>query len=361
MEIGPSHSESSPHEHDSVEMPRPTPAPLVLSVGMVLLAAGAVTSIVFMFVGAGLCLIALGMWIEHLLPGRGHIHEPLVASAQRPTPIVGLPGNVELLGLGKPGYRMRMPEQVHPISAGVKGGVVGGIVMPVPALLYGQLSGHGIWYPVNLLAGMALPGMDPAKLDQFDLTSVVLAVVIHVVMSVVLGMIYGVLMPTLPDIPKPLAWGALLAPMLWTGASYALMIVVNPVLQQHVDWPWFIASQFVFGVILASVMMWADGRNPVKAGVSGAICGGLLMPLPAMLWGYFSGHGIWYPVNLLAGMVTHGMDQMPIEELSTFHANWLLAAIGIHAVFTLGFGIAFGLLLPRLGTIPGPLAWGAML
>ena len=53
---------------------------------------------------------------------------------------------------------------------------------------------------------------------------------IHVMMSVTLGLMYGVLLPTLPDIPKPLAWGGLLMPLFWTAASYSLMGVVNPVL-----------------------------------------------------------------------------------------------------------------------------------
>ena len=29
------------------------------------------------------------------------------------------------------------------------------------------------------------------------------------------------------------------------------------------------------------------------------------MPIPAMLWSVAAGHGIWYPVNLLAAMVLH--------------------------------------------------------
>ena len=109
--------------------------------------------------------------------------------------------------------------------------------MPLPALWrMAALSGHGIWYPVNLLAGMVLPGMDQmstTELEQFHVGLVMISVVIHAVMSVVLGMIYGVLMPTLPEIPKLVAWGGLLAPMLWTGVSYVLMGAVNPVLKQE--------------------------------------------------------------------------------------------------------------------------------
>ena len=69
-----------------------------------------------------------------------------------------------------PGYRLRLPMEVHPISAGVRGGLIGGMVMPIPALAYGVLSGHGIWYPVNLLAGMVVPGigrLTSIELEQF--------------------------------------------------------------------------------------------------------------------------------------------------------------------------------------------------
>ena len=303
----------------------PAAAPLVLSFGLMLLAAGAVSSMAFMLVGCGLCLVGLGLWIQNLLPGRGHIHEPLIAHALRPaqSPVRQEPWNT--FESGAPGYRMRLPEQVHPISAGVKGGIVGGFVMPLPALAYGALSGHGIWYPVNLLVGMVLPGMDEMttqQLEQFQLwASGRVAVVIHAVMAIVLGMIYGVLMPTLPDIPKPLAWGALLAPMMWTGVSFLLMGAVNPVLRQRVEWPWFIASQFIFGVILALVVMRPMASIRCGPDFSRADLGGLLMPLPAILWGHFSGYGIWYPVDLLAGMVTRDMgavarrrvDEVPLQ------------------------------------------------
>jgi hypothetical protein len=358
------HSQTPPADNETIGMPSPTAAPLVASVGLILLAAGAVTNVALLAIGAALLLIGLGMWIEHLLPGRGHLHEPLAVPSMRPALVIGAPGKVATLRAGLPGYRLRLPEKVHPISAGIKGGIVGGIVMPLPALAYGMLSGHGIWYPVNLLAGTVLPGlnqMNIPELEQFHFGFVAFAMVIHVVMCVVLGMIYGVLMPTLPDIPQPLVWGALLAPMLWTGVSFALLAAVNPVLYQGIEWPWFIASQFIFGVVLAAVVMRAHGLHPLSAGVRGALCGGLVMPLPAMLWGQLSGHGIWYPVNLLAGLVMPGLDQLPLAELTKFHAGWLLAATGIHAAISLTFGVAFGLLLPRLPPIPGPIAWGVLL
>src|SRR4051794_38495226 len=209
-------SSDAPHGHDSVEMPQPTVAPLVLALGLTLLASGLALGTVFLLVGGVILVVGLGMWISHLLPGQGHGHEPFVELALRPKPITGHVGGVQRLVEGMPGYRLRMPEEVHPISAGVKGGIVGGLVLPIPALLYGLLSGHGIWYPANLLAGMLVPGIEHksvADLEQFNLTLVVVAALIHVVVSVVLGLIYGVLLPMLPDIPQALVWGALLAPL----------------------------------------------------------------------------------------------------------------------------------------------------
>ena len=66
-------------------------------------------------------------------------------------------------------------------------------------------------------------------------------------------------------IPAPLAWGGLLMPLLWTAASYGLMGVVNPLLQERVDWPWFIVSQFVFGVAAAIVVRpLGEGLHPAR-------------------------------------------------------------------------------------------------
>ena len=44
-------------------------------------------------------------------------------------------------------------------------------------------------------------------------------------------------------------------PLLWTAVSFGLMGVVNPALQERVDWPWFIVSQFVFGITAAMVVV----------------------------------------------------------------------------------------------------------
>jgi hypothetical protein len=356
-------TESQSPDRATTLMPRPTAAPLVLALGMAILAAGVPLGMVFFVVGAVVVGAGLSIWVAQLLPGRGHVHESLAEPARRPRPITGTLGGVERLQQGMPGYRLRLPQDVHPISAGIKGGIVGSVVMPAPALLWCLLSGHGLWYPINLLAGMVLPGvgnMDVPELEQFHPSLLLVAIVIHITLSVVLGLIYGVLLPTLPSVPQPIAWGGLLAPLIWTGTSYALMGAVNPVLARGVNWPWFIASQFVFGTVAAVVIMRSERLRPSLAGLWGGIVGGLLMAIPALLWSLLNGHGLWYPVNLLAGMVLPDVGQRPPEQLEQFHGNWLVAALAIHALLSASFGVVLALVQAKLPTIPGPVAWGGL-
>ncbi|MBI1916635.1 MAG: hypothetical protein HYS12_18160 [Planctomycetes bacterium] len=351
----------SPHGHDghgAVEMPRPTIAPLVVSLGMALLATGVAFGLSFLIAGIVLLACGLALWSGQLLPGRGHIHEPIVEPEQRPKVVTAAPGTVEHLQEGKVGYRFRLPLEVHPVSAGVKGGIVGGLLMIVPALAWGVFSGHGIWYPVNLLSGMVLPGigkMEVAELEQFNFGMLIAGVLIHVTTSVIMGLMYGVLLPTLPDIPQSMAWAALLAPILWTAASYFLLSLAQLELPKGA-WPWFILSQFVYGLVMAVAVVGQTGHHrPVVSGILGGLLGGALMTLPAILWGLTHGT-VWYPVNLLAAMVVPGAS-----ELTQFHADWFAIACLMHAILSAGFGVAYALLAPKLRPIPAPLAWGGLL
>jgi hypothetical protein len=348
----------------TVEMPQSTIGPFVLAVGLVLLAMGAATSIAFLPLGAVVFIVGLGLWIASLLPGRGHAREPLVEPELRPEPVQPAAEEVERLQTGMPGYRLRLPVKYHPVSAGVKGGLIGGLVMPVPALIYGWLSGHGIWWPINLLSGMIVPGvgtMSTEELEQFHPMLLVWGIVIHVVISLVLGLSYGVLMPTLPKIRKPIAWGALLMPLLWTAVSYVALGQMNPEVRAGIEWPWFVVSQLVFGIVAAVVFSALEIHGSIRAGLIGGVIGGLLMPIPAVLWSLWAGHGIWYPANLLAALATHFEAPPTTAELELFHSNWLITAIVIHLVLSLSFGLAFALVLPRVPTIPGPFAWGGLL
>ncbi|HEV3259908.1 MAG TPA: hypothetical protein VG013_23775 [Gemmataceae bacterium] len=330
---------------------------------MAILAAGVALGTGFLVVGALVLVVGLTIWVAQLLPGRGHVHESLAEPAHRPAPVTGAAGGVQRMQPGMPGYRLRLPQTVHPISAGIWGGLVGCLVMPIPAVLWSVLSGHGFWYPINLLAGMVLPGvgnMDVAELKQVHATLLVVAVVIHVTLSVVLGLIYGVLLPMLPSVPRPIEWGGLLMPIVWTGASYLAMNVVNPALTGKVSWPWFILSQFIFGITMPAVVLGAKRLHAVLAGAVGGLLGGAAMALPAVLWAAASGHGFWYPINLLAGMVQPGVGNVEAVELGSFHTQWFVTASVMHALLSICFGILFALLIPRLPPMPAPIAWGRL-
>jgi hypothetical protein len=270
--------DSSPDRHEaaagaSLEMPRSTAWPIVLALGISLLGAGLVTSVALLAVGGVLFVVGLGGWMEQLLSGRGERYEPLVESARRPRPVAERPGSVDQLRPGLAGYRFRLPEQVHPISAGVRGGILGGLVMPLPALAYGFLSGHGLWFPVNLLTGMVIPGISgatQAQLEQFSWTALLLAIVIHATISVAFGLFFGVVSPTLPPLPGgPVIAGGVLMPILWTGLCYGFMGIVNPLLNEFVSWPWFIASQVVYGLVMSFVVIYSE-KVPVPPAGSGA-------------------------------------------------------------------------------------------
>lgn len=258
----------------TIESPKPTVWPLVVALGLVLAGAGAALgTVAFLALGGVMFVVALWSWLAELLPGRGTEAEPVAGPS--PAPVAARPGTVEQLGPGMAGYRMRLPEKVYPISAGLKGGLAGGLAMPVPALLWGVLSGHGLWFPVNLLAGLALPGIDElsvAELEQFRPTLFAVGVVIHAAISAVVGLVYGVLLPTIPRSPRwQLLVGGVVIPLIWTGASYGLMGVANPVLRRYVDWAWFAASQFVFGLVAAAVVVRSEKVVVPPAGTGGAV------------------------------------------------------------------------------------------
>ncbi len=259
-----------PAVFEGLETPRPTAWPIVLALGITLLGAGLATSLALVVVGVVLCVFGLGGWIVQLLPGRGHWHEPLVEPASRRGPVAEKPGTVDQLRPGMVGHRFRLPEKVHPISAGVKGGVVGGLVMPIPALAYGLFSGHGIWFPINLLAGIVVPGISGAtevELEQFRLGALLVAILIHAAFSLTFGLLFGVVSPTLPPMPGgPVIAGGVLMPLLWTGLCHGFLGIVNPVLQEFVRWPWFIASQVVYGLVMSIVVIRTEKVGVAPAG-----------------------------------------------------------------------------------------------
>ncbi|HQR05556.1 MAG TPA: hypothetical protein PLN21_01980 [Gemmatales bacterium] len=346
----------------SIEMPRPTAAPLVLALGVALLAGGLPFGLGFFIIGGMVIIAGLYLWIAQLLPGRGHVQEEIEEPVEKLAEVQA-EAAVTHLHEGMPGYRLLLPTSYHPISSGVKGGIAGGIVMPITAMIWGVMTGHGIWYPVNLVAGMILPGIDKMSdetLQQFNFPLFMVAGSIHIVMSLIIGLIFGVLLPTLPTVSRAIAWGGLLAPLLWSGVSYALVKTMNPVMEQQVSWPWFIAAQFVFGAVITGLIRRSGRYSPLFAGFCGGLAGSIVMPIHAFIDAIGNDHTIWYPINMLAGMVLRELGDHNVQDLELFNARWFGVALAIHLTLSLGFAILYSVLLPRLPHIPGPLAWGGL-
>lgn len=246
-------SAASGRHGESVEMPVPTGMPLVVSFGLTFLAAGCVTNWALSVLGAVCFLYGIAGWIAQLLPGRGEYELEFVPAGLRPRRVAPADVSIE----SRPPQfirRMQVPERVHPYSAGLWGGLAGGAAMGAVALAYGVVKGRGIWYPVNLLAAMLMPSFAEAtnaELEQYNGQALALGLMIHVVASAVAGLFYGILLPTLPRWPA--LWGGVVAPLLWTGAVHGFMGVLNPVMNARVDWPWFVASQVVFGLVAGFV------------------------------------------------------------------------------------------------------------
>src|SRR4029077_8238168 len=152
--------------------------------------------------------------------------------------------------------RAWLPLKTYPVSAGIKGGLAGGIAMAVLACTYGLLKAGSIWYPINLLAASVYAEslkLGPTQLNSFHGDSFAIAFVLHGIGSIFVGLLYGAMLPMFAR--RPIVLGGLIAPVLWSGLLYSTMQLLNPLLASHINWFWFIASQIAFGVVAGVVVM----------------------------------------------------------------------------------------------------------
>jgi len=128
--------------------------------------------------------------------------------------------------------------------------------MAALACLYGLLKAGSIWYPINLLAAVVYAPSEVPSLSQFNSFHAglfFLALALHLFTSVLVGLLYGAMLPMFAR--HPIFLGGVIAPVLWSGLLYSIMGLLNPVLERHIDWTWFMASQVGFGVVAGIVVM----------------------------------------------------------------------------------------------------------
>ncbi|HEX4074823.1 MAG TPA: hypothetical protein VHX49_05450 [Candidatus Acidoferrales bacterium] len=239
---------------ESVQLPSPTLFPLLLALGIALAAAGLVTNDIVGAIGGVLALAGCVGWFLQVLPRERHENVPV---ASKPVTIAVSPRKVaRIAATAEAGpHRARLPLEIYPISAGIKGGLAGAAAMALLAVLYGVASHHSIWYPINLLGAVvyAQTQVSTSEMEAFHLVLLLVATILHLTTSILVGLLYGALLPMLPR--RPVILGGLFAPLVWTGLLYNILDIVDPALNQRIDWGWFLASQIAFGVVAGLVVV----------------------------------------------------------------------------------------------------------
>jgi hypothetical protein len=235
-----------------VELPAPTPWPVVLAFGAALLFAGLLTAAGVSIVGAVLVVAGSVGWFRDVLPRERH---EMVPAAEKVAPILTAHAEVKHLTIAPEVSRLRIPVEIYPVSAGIKGGLAGSVAMAVLASVYGLLHGS-IWYPINLLAAVVHANPLELKMDYllaFHASLFLVASFLHIVTSVLVGLLYGVMLPMFPR--RPIILGGLIAPFMWSGLLYATLGIINPLMAQKIDWTWFVLSQIGFGVVAGLIVV----------------------------------------------------------------------------------------------------------
>jgi hypothetical protein len=236
-----------------IEVPASTAWPIVLAFGFTLLFAGLLTSASVSVLGVVLAIAGCVGWFREVFP---HEHEEVVPIVPEEVSITTERRVVERLPVAPEQVRAWLPIETYPISAGVKGGLAGSIAMAALACLYGVLKAGSIWYPINLLAAVVYAPSEVPSLSQFNSFHAglfFLALALHLFTSVIVGLLYGAMLPMFAR--HPIFLGGVIAPVLWSGLLYSIMGLLNPVLERHIDWVWFMASQVAFGVVAGIVVM----------------------------------------------------------------------------------------------------------
>lgn len=256
----------------SVLMPAPTAWPFAMAMGTALVFTGLLTDVSVSVLGAILSISGAIGWFRQVLPHEKHeaitVEAPVLTTAHPRREVMQLPAAKEV-------HRAWLPLKTYPVTAGVKGGLAGGVAMAIFAVIYGLVAQGSVWYPINLLAGsLYAPSSTPTieQMRHFNLGWLLFATAMHVTMCLLVGLLYGAMLPMLPR--RPLVLGGIVGPLLWTGLLYHIIGYVNPLLDDRINWLWFAISQVAFGIVAGLVVerhhrVWTAENMPLalRAGI----------------------------------------------------------------------------------------------
>jgi hypothetical protein len=232
-------------------MPASTAWPILLAFGITLCFASLVTNV---GVGiAGFLLVCCGVtgWARQVLPEEHHEMIPVKARELKPSSVRTQVAHIQVSEV----HRAFLPVESYAVTSGLRGGIAGGIIMIFPALLYGYLTQHSIWYAVNLLGGAGVAhwtNATTADIAAFHWNGLITATIIHVAVCTLIGLLYGAMLPMWPR--RPILLGGIVAPLLWTGLLHSILGFVNPAFNARIAWGWFALSEIVFGIVAGFVV-----------------------------------------------------------------------------------------------------------
>src|SRR5258708_28545570 len=130
------------NHHEGVELPTPTPWPMVAAVGIMLIAAGFVTSIVIGLAGLLTALVGAIGWFREVFPVPQHEVYPYVEPARREAPIKVWPRRISHLALAVGGHRAYYPVPGHGYSSGIFAALAGVAAIAELSRTYSRNSVH---------------------------------------------------------------------------------------------------------------------------------------------------------------------------------------------------------------------------
>lgn len=270
------HDHAAPGSH-TVELPRPTAWPLVLALGLSLIFFSMVTSVIFFYVGAAMSVAGIIGWSLQLFPEEAHEAIPVTDEEVEITTARKVVEREQRPVSAAP--RTILPVETFRITTGVRGGIAGGIAMIAPATLFSLLKYHSLWYALNLLAAggfVSWAGASDAFLSQFHIEGLLAGLAIHGCVSVLVGLLYGAMLPMFPR--YPIITAGFMVPFIFTAILRSAIGIVSPILNERIDWFWFVMSQIAFGLVCGYVVnLQTRVRTPqfralpfaVRAGIHG--------------------------------------------------------------------------------------------
>jgi hypothetical protein len=247
-------------ETNVIALPAPTAWPMVMALGIALILAGMVTNIVIGLLGLLLTVAGGVGWFFQVLPHEAHEYVPVTTEEVFATSNRTLNERSHAVET----HREILPIETFNITTGIKGGIAGGIAMTVPAGIFSVLKYHSFWYAMNLLAAggfISWASASDAFLGAFHMQGFLAAFAIHGLTSILVGLLYGAMLPMFPKYPVVTA--GFVSPLLFTGILYSALNIVSPILNERIDWFWFVLSQFAFGLVCGYVVnLHAKVRTP---------------------------------------------------------------------------------------------------